>query len=242
MGVVCVSVLRVWLSVSCKTSCKSLKNHFTPKSTGKAASIRQTRLQCFYACGKKTIQLQFVLLLTSPLCPLLILTLSLSFFLFFFYYYYFSSFLPFGPGVSSFGLPPSSWLPASFSACVCASDAPCGQMTAGRCHTLLSPVTEESGEEGTNSEVSSPPACRSPSPGPNADTPANQVLESRPHPLSARFGFSKCRCTGRHSHRVKPVSELQVFLESQSKYSLVHTARENLIFSPFILQLESEER
>lgn len=38
------------------------------------------------------------------------------------------------------------------------------QMTAGRCHTLLSPVTEESGEEGTNSEVSSPPVCRSPSP------------------------------------------------------------------------------
>ncbi|KAM9316746.1 nesprin-1-like [Gastrophryne carolinensis] len=37
-------------------------------------------------------------------------------------------------------------------------------MTAGRCHTLLSPVTEESGEEGTNSEISSPPACRSPSP------------------------------------------------------------------------------
>uniref|UniRef100_A0A3P8TBY5 Spectrin repeat containing nuclear envelope protein 1 n=1 Tax=Amphiprion percula TaxID=161767 RepID=A0A3P8TBY5_AMPPE len=42
-------------------------------------------------------------------------------------------------------------------------------MTAGRCHTLLSPVTEESGEEGTNSEVSSPPACRSPSPGANTD-------------------------------------------------------------------------
>lgn len=38
------------------------------------------------------------------------------------------------------------------------------QMMAGRCHTLLSPVTEESGEEGTNSEVSSPPVCRSPSP------------------------------------------------------------------------------
>nr|XP_057913481.1 nesprin-1 isoform X6 [Doryrhamphus excisus] len=37
-------------------------------------------------------------------------------------------------------------------------------MTAGRCHTLLSPVTEESGEEGANSEVSSPPVCRSPSP------------------------------------------------------------------------------
>ncbi|XP_068610253.1 nesprin-1 [Brachionichthys hirsutus] len=38
-------------------------------------------------------------------------------------------------------------------------------MTAGRCHALLSPVTEESGEEGSNSEVSSPPACRSPPPG-----------------------------------------------------------------------------
>lgn len=37
-------------------------------------------------------------------------------------------------------------------------------MTAGRCHTLLSPVTEESGEEGTSSEVSSSPVCRSPSP------------------------------------------------------------------------------
>uniref|UniRef100_A0A8C7KDH8 Spectrin repeat containing, nuclear envelope 1b n=1 Tax=Oncorhynchus kisutch TaxID=8019 RepID=A0A8C7KDH8_ONCKI len=36
-------------------------------------------------------------------------------------------------------------------------------MTAGRCHTLLSPVTEESGEEGTSSEISSP-VCRSPSP------------------------------------------------------------------------------
>ncbi|XP_057678025.1 nesprin-1 isoform X5 [Corythoichthys intestinalis] len=47
-------------------------------------------------------------------------------------------------------------------------------MTAGRCHTLLSPVTEESGEEGTNSEVSSPPTCRSPSPGANADAPLNQ--------------------------------------------------------------------
>ncbi|KAM4529485.1 nesprin-1 isoform 3-T3 [Fundulus diaphanus] len=48
-------------------------------------------------------------------------------------------------------------------------------MTAGRCHTLLSPVTEESGEEGTNSEVSSPPACRSPSPGANAaEIPLNQ--------------------------------------------------------------------
>ncbi|XP_028808913.1 nesprin-1 isoform X6 [Denticeps clupeoides] len=47
-------------------------------------------------------------------------------------------------------------------------------MTAGRCHTLLSPVTEESGEEGTNSEVSSPPACRSPSPVPNAEAPLNQ--------------------------------------------------------------------
>ncbi|XP_031437145.1 nesprin-1-like [Clupea harengus] len=47
-------------------------------------------------------------------------------------------------------------------------------MTAGRCHTLLSPVAEESGEEGTNSEVSSPPACRSPSPGASADTTLTQ--------------------------------------------------------------------
>lgn len=64
--------------------------------------------------------------------------------------------------------------------CVCV----CGQMTAGRCHTLLSPVTEESGEEGTNSEVSSPPACRSPSPGANADAPLNQVLQ-RPLTIGA---------------------------------------------------------
>ncbi|KAI5615121.1 nesprin-1 isoform X2 [Silurus asotus] len=53
-------------------------------------------------------------------------------------------------------------------------------MTAGRCHTLLSPVTEESGEEGTNSEVNSPPACRSPSPGPNADVSLNQVSGRAP--------------------------------------------------------------
>uniref|UniRef100_UPI0037E92F69 nesprin-1 isoform X2 n=1 Tax=Semicossyphus pulcher TaxID=241346 RepID=UPI0037E92F69 len=44
------------------------------------------------------------------------------------------------------------------------SSAQAVMMTAGRCHTLLSPVTEESGEEGTSSEVSSPPVCRSPSP------------------------------------------------------------------------------
>lgn len=50
-----------------------------------------------------------------------------------------------------------------------------GQMTAGRCHTLLSPVTEESGEEGTNSEISSPPACRSPSPVANTEASVNQV-------------------------------------------------------------------
>ncbi|KAJ8270593.1 hypothetical protein GJAV_G00116870 [Gymnothorax javanicus] len=56
-------------------------------------------------------------------------------------------------------------------------------MTAGRCHTLLSPVTEESGEEGTNSEVSSPPACRSPSPGANADASLNQATTGRA-PLS----------------------------------------------------------
>jgi len=51
-------------------------------------------------------------------------------------------------------------------------------MTAGRCHTLLSPVTEESGEEGTNSEISSPPACRSPSPVANTDASVNQVPPS----------------------------------------------------------------
>ncbi|RXM34120.1 Nesprin-1 [Acipenser ruthenus] len=49
-------------------------------------------------------------------------------------------------------------------------------MTAGRCHTLLSPVTEESGEEGTNSEISSPPTCRSPSPVPNTDASVNQDI------------------------------------------------------------------
>ncbi|XP_026643178.1 nesprin-1 isoform X9 [Microtus ochrogaster] len=49
-------------------------------------------------------------------------------------------------------------------------------MTAGRCHTLLSPVTEESGEEGTNSEISSPPACRSPSPVANTEASVNQDI------------------------------------------------------------------
>ncbi|KAF6364671.1 hypothetical protein mRhiFer1_009806 [Rhinolophus ferrumequinum] len=49
-------------------------------------------------------------------------------------------------------------------------------MTAGRCHTLLSPVTEESGEEGTSSEISSPPACRSPSPVANTDASVNQDI------------------------------------------------------------------
>nr|KAF6462350.1 hypothetical protein HJG59_011373 [Molossus molossus] len=49
-------------------------------------------------------------------------------------------------------------------------------MTAGRCHTLLSPVNEESGEEGTNSEISSPPACRSPSPVVNTDASVNQDI------------------------------------------------------------------
>lgn len=105
-----------------------------------------------------------------PASPLIFM-LSLSFFIL-------PPFFSLDLGVFSFGLPPSSLLSTSFDVCV--SDAWCGQMTAGRCHTLLSPVTEESGEEGTNSEVSSPPACRSPSPGANADTPANQVLQSRP--------------------------------------------------------------
>ncbi|XP_055981911.1 nesprin-1 isoform X7 [Sorex fumeus] len=49
-------------------------------------------------------------------------------------------------------------------------------VTAGRCHTLLSPVNEESGEEGTNSEISSPPACRSPSPVANPEASVNQEL------------------------------------------------------------------
>ncbi|XP_063044606.1 nesprin-1-like isoform X4 [Engraulis encrasicolus] len=51
-------------------------------------------------------------------------------------------------------------------------------MTAGRCHTLLSPVTEESGEEGTNSEVSSPPACRSPSPTDQGSSKASRAPPS----------------------------------------------------------------
>lgn len=51
-------------------------------------------------------------------------------------------------------------------------------MTAGRCHTLLSPVTEESGEEGTNSEVSSPPVCRSPSPITHTEATVTKVSAS----------------------------------------------------------------
>ena len=78
-----------------------------------------------------------------------------------------------------FSSPFVSHLPASFWCALCGVCVLCvGQMTAGRCHTLLSPVTEESGEEGTNSEVSSPPACRSPSPGANTDAPLNQVLQT----------------------------------------------------------------
>lgn len=142
---------------------------------------------CF-GCRKKIVQRLFVLLLTSPTSPsLLILTLSLSFFLFFVLYCFFSS------SSSSFHF----WSASLPLGCPASFAGACGQMTAGRCHTLLSPVTEESGEEGTNSEVSSPPACRSPSPGPNADAPANQVLESRPRPAcispSRRPVFSKRR-------------------------------------------------
>lgn len=92
---------------------------------------------------------------------------------------HFSPLTPFDLGVFCLVLLPS---PPTASFDVCAFDVRCvcarGQMTAGRCHTLLSPVTEESGEEGTNSEVSSPPACRSPSPGANADAPLNQVLQT----------------------------------------------------------------
>uniref|UniRef100_A0A8C7ULC6 Spectrin repeat containing, nuclear envelope 1b n=1 Tax=Oncorhynchus mykiss TaxID=8022 RepID=A0A8C7ULC6_ONCMY len=47
-------------------------------------------------------------------------------------------------------------------------------MTAGRCHTLLSPVTEESGEEGTSSEISSP-VCRSPSPNTLPRAPVQEL-------------------------------------------------------------------
>lgn len=54
-------------------------------------------------------------------------------------------------------------------------------VTAGRCHTLLSPVTEESGEEGTSSEISSPPACRSPSPAANTEAAVNQDEIGRAH-------------------------------------------------------------
>ncbi|KAL2082207.1 hypothetical protein ACEWY4_022025 [Coilia grayii] len=53
-------------------------------------------------------------------------------------------------------------------------------MTAGRCHTLLSPVTEESGEEGTNSEVSSPPVCRSPSPADQGSGKASMLRAPPP--------------------------------------------------------------
>lgn len=68
------------------------------------------------------------------------------------------------------------------------------QMTAGRCHTLLSPVTEESGEEGTNSEISSPPACRSPSPVANTEASVNQVPPTCPsHTVSSWWmHFSVC--------------------------------------------------
>ncbi|KAM7172376.1 nesprin-1 isoform 3-T4 [Macrochelys suwanniensis] len=58
-------------------------------------------------------------------------------------------------------------------------------MTAGRCHTLLSPVTEESGEEGTNSEISSPPACRSPSPVANTDASVNQTEAAKIQPSTS---------------------------------------------------------
>lgn len=63
------------------------------------------------------------------------------------------------------------------------------QMTAGRCHTLLSPVTEESGEEGTSSEVSSSPVCRSPSPIAHADVTITKVsiLSFLFYPLIAFF-------------------------------------------------------
>uniref|UniRef100_A0A672NJW8 Nesprin-1-like n=1 Tax=Sinocyclocheilus grahami TaxID=75366 RepID=A0A672NJW8_SINGR len=50
------------------------------------------------------------------------------------------------------------------------------QMSASRCQSLLSPVTEESGEEGTSSEICSPAFCRSPSPITNPEAAISKVL------------------------------------------------------------------
>ncbi|XP_072437484.1 nesprin-1-like isoform X15 [Chiloscyllium punctatum] len=77
-------------------------------------------------------------------------------------------------------------------------------MTAGRCHTLLSPVTEESGEEGTNSELSSPTACRSPSP--NADVSGNQD--------SAYYGADELQTAAPDSQDTSNAASLQEPLET----------------------------
>ncbi|XP_039537650.1 nesprin-1-like isoform X2 [Pimephales promelas] len=52
-------------------------------------------------------------------------------------------------------------------------------MSAGRCQSLLSPVTEESGEEGTSSEICSPAFCRSPSPVTNTDAAISKMSMGR---------------------------------------------------------------
>ncbi|KTF86539.1 hypothetical protein cypCar_00031778, partial [Cyprinus carpio] len=49
-------------------------------------------------------------------------------------------------------------------------------MLAGRCQSLLSPVTEESGEEGTSSEICSPAFCRSPSPITNTEAAISKLV------------------------------------------------------------------
>lgn len=128
-----------------------------------------------YSLSNLSVMLTAICLTSTPS---LIFMLSLSLSLFIFLSFCFLTSLVWVAGFL-FGLPPF-FRHLLLLMCVFDVRCVCGQMTAGRCHTLLSPVTEESGEEGTNSEVSSPPACRSPSPGANADAPLNQVLQSPP--------------------------------------------------------------
>ncbi|KTF84425.1 hypothetical protein cypCar_00008835, partial [Cyprinus carpio] len=52
-------------------------------------------------------------------------------------------------------------------------------MSAGRCQSFLSPVTEESGEEGTSSEICSPAFCRSPSPITNSEAAISKMSMGR---------------------------------------------------------------
>lgn len=172
----CFSASCSWPFLSSDVSCKDLLCSFicTEHHLGKLFQYKCVAVFYIYSrnCIPTVCQQSAHCDLPNLPASQLIFMLSLSFFII----------PPSSPWTWVFSLlvslPPFS-LSTSFDVCV--SDAWCGQMTAGRCHTLLSPVTEESGEEGTNSEVSSPPACRSPSPGANADAHANQVLQSRPH-------------------------------------------------------------